>query len=234
MFELLTEHQFWTAVVIYWIFSAAVSSMPYPAGNGSSGYLWLYRFLHTIAGNITTAFSEAARYRAGASREIKIPGLKTFTLLLVTLLPAATSACAARYTIHPGALNKTDSAAYDILLVAETAIDQARLDYKSGHLPAGAKPAFEALVQSYNITPQSYLASPRSIATNAPAALSLSQVNVNPRDRGVALQELAQTKLTSIRLSKSYHSLSRLWKRIRTAADRQWKSSAELFRKSSP
>jgi len=149
MFELLTEHQFWTAVVIYWIFSAAVSSMPDPAGNGSSGYLWLYRFLHTIAGNITTAFPEAARYRAGASRGSKIPGLKTFTLLLVALLAAATSACAARYTIHPGALNKTDSAAYDILLVAETAIDQARLDYKSGHLPAGAKPAFDALVQSY-------------------------------------------------------------------------------------
>ena len=70
MFELLTEHQFWTAVAIYWIFSAAVSSMPDPAGNGSSGYLWLYRFLHTIAGNITTAFGS------------KIPGLKTFTLLL--------------------------------------------------------------------------------------------------------------------------------------------------------
>src|SRR5213593_795582 len=77
MFELLSEHQFWTAVVIYWIFSAAVSSMPDPAGNGSSGYLWLYRFLHTIAGNITTAFGS------------KIPGLKTFTLLLVA------SGCAA-------------------------------------------------------------------------------------------------------------------------------------------
>jgi len=91
MFELLTEHQFWTAVVIYWIFSAAVSSMPDPAGNGSSGYLWLYRFLHTIAGNITTAFGS------------RIPGLKTFTLLLVALLAAATSACAARYTRTCGA-----------------------------------------------------------------------------------------------------------------------------------
>src|SRR5213593_573888 len=119
MFELLTEHQFWTAVVIYWIFSAAVSSMPDPASNGSSGYLWLYRFLHTIAGNITTAFSEAARYRAGAARGSKIPGLKTFTTLLVALLAAATSACVARYTLHPGALNKPDSAAYDILLVVE-------------------------------------------------------------------------------------------------------------------
>jgi len=194
MFELLTEHQFWTAVVIYWIFSAAVSSMPDPAGNGSSGYLWLYRFLHTIAGNITTAFGS------------KIPGLKTFTLLLVALLAAATSACAVRYTIHPGALNKTDSAAYDILLVAETAIDQARLDYKSGHLPAGAKPAFDALIKSYNIiygcalprlrfaARDSWLAYRSAIATNAPAAVYFSQLNQNLTDLAVRIRELEQTK----------------------------------------
>ena len=51
MFEFATQHQFWAAVVIYWIFSAAVSSMPDPASNGSSGYQWLFRFLHTLAGN---------------------------------------------------------------------------------------------------------------------------------------------------------------------------------------
>ena len=182
MFELLTEHQFWTALVIYWIFSAAVLSMPDPAGNGGSGYLWLYRFLHTIAGNITTAFGS------------KIPGLKTFTLLLVALLAAATSACAVRYTIHPGALNKTDSAAYDILLVAETAIDQARLDYKSGHLPAGAKPAFDALINSYNIARESWLAYRSAIAPNAPAAVYFSELNQNLTDLAVRIRELEQTK----------------------------------------
>jgi hypothetical protein len=31
--------------------------MPEPASNGSPGYLWLFRFLHTMAGNITTAFA---------------------------------------------------------------------------------------------------------------------------------------------------------------------------------
>ena len=93
MFEFVTQHQFWTAVVIYWIFSAAVSSMPEPASNGSPGYLWLFRFLHSIAGNITTAFGS------------KIPGLKTFVLVLTIPLMLATPACAARYTIHPGALS---------------------------------------------------------------------------------------------------------------------------------
>src|SRR5437773_11377545 len=182
MFELLTEHQFWTAVVIYWIFSAAVSSMPDPAGNGSSGYLWLYRFLHTLAGNITTAFGS------------KIPGLKTFTLLLVALLAAATSACAARYTIHPGALNKTDSAAYDILLVAETAIDQARLDYKSGQLPAGAKPALDALVRSYNLARDSWLTYRDAIAGNRPPAMYLGELNRNLIDLATAIRSFEESK----------------------------------------
>ena len=31
MIEFLLEHQFWAAVALYWIFSAAVSSMPEPA-----------------------------------------------------------------------------------------------------------------------------------------------------------------------------------------------------------
>ena len=30
--------------------------MPDPAPNGNPGYLWLFRFLHSVAGNITTAF----------------------------------------------------------------------------------------------------------------------------------------------------------------------------------
>src|SRR5207249_8663576 len=144
------------------------------------GYLWLYRFLHTIAGNITTAFGS------------RIPGLKTFTLLLVALLAAATSACAVRYTVHPGALNKTDSAAYDILLVAETAIDQARLDYKSGHLPAVAKPAFDALIQSYNIARDSWLAYRSAIATNAPGAGYFSRLHQNPTDLAVRIGDLGQ------------------------------------------
>jgi hypothetical protein len=57
MFEFVTQHQFWAAVAIYWIFSTAVSSMPEPASGGSSGYQWIYRFLHTVAGNVTTVFA---------------------------------------------------------------------------------------------------------------------------------------------------------------------------------
>src|SRR5438477_2138082 len=140
MFEFVLAHQFWSAVVLYWIFSAAVSSIPEPAAYrpGASrpepvattnpAYRWLYRFLHTIAGNLTTALSEAARYRAGASPAGKIPGLKTLAFILIVPFLLVTPACAMHSQLHPGALDKTDSAAYDTLLVAEAIIDQARLD----------------------------------------------------------------------------------------------------------
>ena len=161
MFEFVSEHQFWAAVVIYWIFSAAVSSMPEPAVR-SAGYLWLYRFLHTIAGNVTTAL-------AG-----KIPGLKT--LLLVVMIPGfvAVSSCAARYSVHPGALDKTDSAAYDVLLIAQSTIDQARILYRAGQLPGSAEEALNRLIQAYNIARESWL-----IYHGAPSAIYLDRVTRN-------------------------------------------------------
>src|SRR5207247_10114791 len=115
MFEFVSEHQFWAAVAIYWIFSAAVSSIikaspwrarasrPDPRTVGSSGYLWLYRFLHSIAGNVTTAF-------AG-----QIPGLKTFLLVVMITGLIAVSRCGAPYTVHPESLDKTDSGVSHVL-----------------------------------------------------------------------------------------------------------------------
>src|SRR5438128_12610182 len=115
MFDFITQHQSWAALLIYWIFSAAVSSMPEPAANSAAGYLWLYRFCHTTAGNLTTAFGN------------KLPGLKTIILGLTIPLLFMAPACAARYTIHPGALSTADSVGYDALLIAQAAIDQAKI-----------------------------------------------------------------------------------------------------------
>jgi hypothetical protein len=154
MLQFVLQHQFWTAVALYWIYSAAVSSMPDPTANANPGYTWLYRFLHTIAGNLTTVFNS------------KIPGLKTLAFLLIVPFVLATPACAMHSNMHPGALKRIDSAAYDALLVAEATIDQARLDLKSGRLPAGAKPALDALVASYN-HPPAWLNYRGAISTNA-------------------------------------------------------------------
>jgi hypothetical protein len=177
--------------------------MPDPAANMNPGYTWLYRFLHTIAGNLSTAISEAARYRACALPSGMIPGLKPLVLLLAIPLLLVTPACALHYTVHPGALNPADSAAYDTLLIAESTIDQARLDFKSGQLPAGAKPALDALVESYNIARDSWLTYRAAISTNAPgeaqarqrAALIdvyLSQLNQNLTDLAGAIRTLRE------------------------------------------
>jgi hypothetical protein len=121
MMNFVLQHQFWAAVGIYWTFSAAVSAMPEPNTNGNPAYLWLYRFLHTLAGNVTTVFGS------------RIPGVTTLVTSLVLFV--TTTGCAAHYAIHPGALNTTDSAAYDTLMSAKAAIHQARV----GPSPAGRR-----------------------------------------------------------------------------------------------
>src|SRR5881397_2197031 len=72
--------------------------------------------------------------------------------LLLVVAVLFIGACAAHYKIHPGALNATDSAAYDTLLIAEAAIDQARAENQTHPLSAGAKDALNILVDSYNVS----------------------------------------------------------------------------------
>ena len=100
--------------------------MPDPASSGNSGYQWLFRFLRSLAGNITTAFGS------------RIPGLKTIAFVLLIPLALSAFACRTQYAIHPGALNPADSVAYDTLLIAEATIDQARAGYSAGRLMASA------------------------------------------------------------------------------------------------
>ena len=176
MFEIVSEHQFWTAVVIYWMFSAAVSSMPEPAPNGSAGYLWFYRFLHSIAGNITTAFGS------------KIPGVKTMTVILLIPILLSVSACRAHYAIHPGALNTADSAAYDTLLVASATIDEARMAYQLGRLPIGARDLLNTLIHSYKVARQSWLTYRGAIATNVAPDIYFDELTENLKDLTTAIR----------------------------------------------
>lgn len=177
MIAFITQHQFWAAVAGYWILSAAVSALPEPAGISSPAYLWLYRFSHTIAGNITTALGSRI---PGISPAIKAAGTGLLLLLLVS--------CTAHYSIHPGALNETDSVAYDTLLIAETTIDQARLDYQAGQLPADAKLPLAALIHSYNIARASWLAYRGALARNVPSQEYFDQLTRNLTDLSAAIR----------------------------------------------
>src|SRR5436305_15200251 len=107
-------------------------------------------------------------------------------LLLALLLVA--SACAARYTVHPGALNPTDSAAYDALLVAEAAIDQARVEYQ------GSKEVLDTLIAAYNLARESWLTYRGAITTDMPAQSYLDRLSKNLTDLTAAIRAFKEAR----------------------------------------
>jgi hypothetical protein len=185
MFEFVIQHQFWAAVVAYWVFSAAVSAMPEPDAGAGSGYLWLYRFLHTTAGNITTAFGS------------RIPGLKILVLVLLVPLALSATACAAHYTVHPGAINRTDSAAYDTLLVARAMIDEARAENQTQPLSPADKDTLNMLVNYYNVARDAWLTYRGALSTNAPSDQYLQQLTKNLTDLTNAIETLKRRESAS-------------------------------------
>jgi hypothetical protein len=149
----------------------------------SPGYLWCFRFLHTVAGNITTVFGS------------RIPGLKSLVILLTIPILLSTSACAANnYVVHPGSVNQADSVGYDSLLIAQAAIDNARAAYESGRLPDSTKPAFNALVRSYNLAHQSWLTYRGAIQTNQPADGYFNELNQNLLNLSNALRAFEEAQ----------------------------------------
>jgi hypothetical protein len=51
--EFISNPILWKVIVAYWIFNAAVTSLPQP--NGNKLYQFVYRFCHALAGNIDRA-----------------------------------------------------------------------------------------------------------------------------------------------------------------------------------
>jgi len=110
-----------------------------------------------------------------------------FFILMIPLLLLA-SACAAHYTVHPGALNQTDSGSYDVLVIAEATIDQARIEYQAKRLPDNSKAALNALVKSYNVARDSWLTYRGAISTNVPAQAYFDQLTNNLSDLTTAIR----------------------------------------------
>jgi hypothetical protein len=117
-----------------------------------------------------------------------------FWAALILALLISASACAARYTVHPGALNKADSATYDTLLAAEAAIDQARTEFHAGQLPGKAKDALNALVQSYNLARESWLTYRGAITAKVPQETYCDKLTKNLSDLRNAIQALKEAK----------------------------------------
>lgn len=56
MWAFIQQHLFWTGVIGYWLFSAIVGAAPEPDSSSGKGYVFLYRFIHLIGGNLKNAF----------------------------------------------------------------------------------------------------------------------------------------------------------------------------------
>jgi hypothetical protein len=126
---------------------------------------------------------------------MKFPIQHQFQSALVILtipLLFLVSACAAHYITHPGALNKTDSVAYDALLIAETTIDQARLELRAGHLPARAKAPLEELIRLYNVAREAWLAYRGSLATKVESAVYFDRLTQNLSDLTNAIRKFEE------------------------------------------
>ena len=52
----IEAHQAIFALGSYFLFSAIVGGMPDPTATSSTGYQWMFKTLHLLAGNITAAF----------------------------------------------------------------------------------------------------------------------------------------------------------------------------------
>src|SRR5213593_4705073 len=115
--------------------------------------------------------------------------------LLLVVAVLFIGACAAHYKIHPGALNATDSAAYDTLLIAEAAIDQARAENQTHPLSAGAKDALNILVDSYNVARSAWLTYRGAIATNTPTEQYFQHLTRNLTDLTDALNALKRREV---------------------------------------
>src|SRR5216684_8167424 len=109
--------------------------------------------------------------------------------IAVALLVLA-AACTAHYKLHPGALNTTDSAAYDTLLIAEAAIDQARAENQTRPFSAEAKETLNRLIQSYNIAREAWLTYRGAVAANVSSDQYFQQLNNNLSDLTKAIEAL--------------------------------------------
>jgi hypothetical protein len=77
---------------------------------------------------------------------------KVFSFLLIAVM-AVTIGCGPKKSVavHPGAISKLDSYAYDLLLVEQDAIKSVQASFAQGALPPSSKEAINAAVAQYNV-----------------------------------------------------------------------------------
>lgn len=74
------------------------------------------------------------------------------TLLMLALLLSSVGCAKKTVTVHPGAISNLDSYAYDVLLVEQDTINQAKTSFEAGQLPASAKDPLNYAAKQYTVT----------------------------------------------------------------------------------
>lgn len=72
MWNLIVEHPTLSAIVGYYIISAAIGAMPAPQAGDSRWYLFFFKFLNTLGGNLTRAFNTAVETSPNFSAAVKL------------------------------------------------------------------------------------------------------------------------------------------------------------------
>ena len=85
--------------------------------------------------------------------------------------------------------------AYDTLLIAEAAIDQARAENQTHPLSAQAKDALNTLIDSYNVARTAWLTYRGAIATNTPSDQYFQLLTRNLTDLTHALEVLKRREV---------------------------------------
>ena len=81
--------------------------------------------------------------------------MKRVSVLLACLL---LSGCIFKAKIHPGAINDFDSKTYDLLLVMNGMLTEAKNQYAAGKIPVSSKWVINNAGASYNIAREAWLA----------------------------------------------------------------------------
>lgn len=71
---------------------------------------------------------------------------------LVPLLLCLTLAgCAKKVPVHPGSISNLDSYSYDILLVEQDVLNNAKTAFQAGQIPASAKDSINAAIRQFDV-----------------------------------------------------------------------------------
>lgn len=97
---------------------------------------------------------------------------------VLTVIAFLVSGCAMAQ-LHPGSVSTLDSKSFDVLLIAQAVIDQARSELAAGSLPDTLKPALNRLIDAYNVARTSWLTYRNAVKAGGAANVQTMQNAMN-------------------------------------------------------